>query len=69
MGFGQPISAETLSELDATGWELYHVAEDPAENHNLAAEHRDRLIAMIATGTWRPAGTVSCRSTAAAWRG
>ena len=24
-------------------------AEDPAENHNLAAEHRDRLIAMIAT--------------------
>ena len=27
VGFGQPISAETLSELDATGWELYHVAE------------------------------------------
>ena len=40
----------TLSELDATGWELYHVAEDFAENHNVAAEHRDRLIAMI--GTW-----------------
>jgi len=49
MGFGQPISAERLSELDATGWELYHVAEDPAENHNVAAENRDRLIAMIAT--------------------
>lgn len=48
-GFGNPISAAKLSELDATGWELYHVAEDPAENHNLAAEHRDRLIAMIAT--------------------
>jgi arylsulfatase len=48
-GFGNPISSEKLSELDATGWELYHVAEDPAENHNLAAEHRDRLIAMIAT--------------------
>jgi len=47
VGFGQPISAEKLSELDATGWELYHVAEDPAENHNLAAEHRDRLIALI----------------------
>ena len=44
-GFGEPISAETLAELDATGWELYHVAEDPAENHNLADEHRDRLIA------------------------
>ena len=38
-----------LAELDATGWELYHVAEDPAENHDLAAEHRDRLIALIAT--------------------
>ena len=29
--------AERLSELDATGWELYHVAEDFAENHNVAA--------------------------------
>ena len=38
------------SELDATGWELYHVDEDFAENNNLAAEHRDRLIALI--GTW-----------------
>ncbi len=48
-GFGEPISAEQLAELDAEGWELYHVAEDPAENHNLAADHRDRLIALIAT--------------------
>ena len=47
--FGEPISAEKLAELDAQGWELYHVAEDPAENHDLAAEHRDRLIALIAT--------------------
>ena len=38
MAFGQPISAQTLSELDANGWELYHVAEDFAENHNVAAE-------------------------------
>jgi arylsulfatase A-like enzyme len=49
-GFGEPISAETLSTLDGTGWELYHVAEDFAENHNVAAENRDKLIAMI--GTW-----------------
>ncbi len=49
-GFGEPISSETLSTLDATGWELYHVDEDFAENHNVAAEHRARLIAMI--GTW-----------------
>ena len=48
-GFGEPISAETLAQLDAQGWELYHVAEDPAECHDLAAEHRDRLIALIAT--------------------
>ncbi len=47
--FGQPISAEKLVELDATGWELYHVAEDVAENHNVAAEHRDKLIELIAT--------------------
>ena len=50
MPFGQPISAEKLSELDATGWKLYHVAEDFAENHDVSADHRDRLIAMI--GTW-----------------
>ncbi len=48
--WGAPISADTLTTLDATGWELYHVEEDFAENHNVAADHRDRLIAMI--GTW-----------------
>ena len=46
--FGAPITAETLTSSDADGWELYHVAEDPAENHNLAGEHRDKLIEMIA---------------------
>jgi arylsulfatase A-like enzyme len=50
VGLGEPISAERLSELDATGWELYHVAEDVAENHDLADRHRDRLIALI--GRW-----------------
>ena len=29
--------------LDAHDWELYHVAEDIAENHNVAAENRERL--------------------------
>ncbi len=47
-GFGMPISAEKLTELDATKWELYHVAEDFAENHNVAAENRAQLIEMIA---------------------
>jgi arylsulfatase len=46
--FGVPISAEALGDLDARHWELYHVAEDFAENHDLATEHRDKLIEMIA---------------------
>ena len=49
VGFGQPISAEKLAELDAHGWELYHIDEDFAENHNVAEENRDKLIALIAT--------------------
>jgi len=46
--FGTPITAEELTKLDATGWELYHVAEDFAENHDVAEENRPRLIEMIA---------------------
>jgi arylsulfatase len=47
--FGQlPLTEEKLRELDAKGWELYHVAEDFAETRNLAGEHRDKLIEMIA---------------------
>ncbi len=46
--FGTPMPADTLTELDATGWELYHVAEDFAENHNLADQNRPRLIELIA---------------------
>jgi arylsulfatase A-like enzyme len=48
--FGMPIPAETLTELDASGWELYHVAEDFAENHDVAAGNRAKLIEMI--GQW-----------------
>jgi arylsulfatase len=50
LGFGAPISYDKLIELDAKGWELYHVAEDFAETKNLADTERDRLIAMI--GMW-----------------
>jgi arylsulfatase A-like enzyme len=46
--FGTPIPAEMLTELDATGWELYHVAKDPTETENLANDDRARLIEMIA---------------------
>jgi arylsulfatase A-like enzyme len=54
-GFGEPMSAEQLTELDAKGWELYHVVEDPAETKNLAGQERDRLIAMVA-GWYAEAG-------------
>jgi arylsulfatase len=47
-GFGNPISAEKLTELDANSWELYHVDEDFAENHDVSADNRARLIEMIA---------------------
>jgi arylsulfatase len=49
MGFGEMVITEDkLRELDAKGWELYHVDEDFSETHNLAGEHRDKLIEMIA---------------------
>ncbi len=47
--FGAPIDKDKLTELDAKGWELYHIDADFAENHNLAAENRAKLIEMIAT--------------------
>ena len=47
--FGQlPLTEEKLRELDAKGWELYNVKEDPTETKNLASTHRDKLIEMIA---------------------
>jgi arylsulfatase len=46
--FGTPISAEKLTELDATGWELYDLRSDWTESHDVATEHRDKLIELIA---------------------
>jgi hypothetical protein len=48
--FGAPIDHDKLTELDAKAWELYHVDEDWAENHDVAADNRAKLIEMI--GTW-----------------
>ncbi len=48
MPFGAPMYAETLTELDAKHWELYHVTEDFAENHNLADKEPGKLTEMIA---------------------
>ncbi|MBI4831419.1 MAG: arylsulfatase [Candidatus Lindowbacteria bacterium] len=47
-GFGEPIPAEKLTELDANNWELYNVTKDFAENHNIAKENRAKLIEMVA---------------------
>ena len=44
--FGTPIPAETLTEMDANSWELYHVAEDFAENHNLAPQRSKGIEAV-----------------------
>jgi arylsulfatase len=46
--FGSPISAQALRELDDHGWELYRIADDPPENHDLAALHPDELAELIA---------------------
>jgi arylsulfatase len=49
MGFGDMVITEDkLRELDAKGWELYHVDEDFSETRNLSADRRDKLIEMIA---------------------
>jgi arylsulfatase A-like enzyme len=45
--FGSPITPKNLLEFDTTRWELYHVAKDPTESKNVAAEHRDKLIELI----------------------
>jgi len=47
--FGAPMNKDKLTEIDATKWELYHVAKDFAENDNIATENRPKLIEMIAT--------------------
>ncbi|MEV0950478.1 arylsulfatase [Promicromonospora sp. NPDC050249] len=44
---GQKITPAILDELDANGWELYHVAEDPTESRNVAGDHPERLSEMI----------------------
>jgi arylsulfatase len=45
---GDEITTEVLDDLDANGWELFHIAEDPAEVHNLADQHPEKLHEMIA---------------------
>ncbi len=46
--FGEGISIERLRERDKNGWELYRVAEDFSENHNVADQHPEVLKELIA---------------------
>jgi hypothetical protein len=48
--FGSPIPHEVFLDIETHDWELYHIDEDYAETHNLAAGLRDKLIEMI--GRW-----------------
>ena len=49
------LTAADLDRLEEGGWELYHVAVDPAETRNLASEDPARLQRMISLW-WHEAG-------------
>ena len=53
--FGDPIPPQVLDELETDHWELYHIAEDPTESHNLAAKHPAKLRQLISQW-WVEAG-------------
>ncbi|MQS15527.1 arylsulfatase [Streptomyces kaniharaensis] len=53
--FGSPTTPEILDELETTAWELYHIAMDPTESVNVAAEHPAKLRELI-TLWWAEAG-------------
>ena len=48
--FSSPISAEVLAEIEANDWELYDLTKDYSETHNVAADHRAKVIEMV--GRW-----------------
>ena len=48
--FGSEITSQVLVDIDTNDWELYNVAEDPSETHDLAATNRGKVIEMV--GRW-----------------
>jgi arylsulfatase len=46
---GDTITPEILDQLDREGWELYDMATDPTESHDVAADQPERLRELIAT--------------------
>ncbi len=49
------LTSELLDTLDTTAWELYNVAEDPAECHDVAADNPERLERLVRLW-WSEAG-------------
>ncbi|HUW02575.1 MAG TPA: arylsulfatase [Acidimicrobiales bacterium] len=45
--FGMELTAEVLEDLDASGWELYRLDDDPTETTDLAAAEPEKLREMI----------------------
>ncbi|WP_411966054.1 sulfatase-like hydrolase/transferase [Haloferax sp. YSMS24] len=54
---GEPMTAEDLSatSIEDSGWELYHIAEDFSEAHDVAAEHPEKVL-ELAQLWWTEAG-------------
>ena len=48
--FSSPITAEVLADIEANDWELYDLTKDYSETHDLADDHRDKVIEMV--GRW-----------------
>ena len=53
--FSDEITPEILDDLEMTGWELYHVAEDFSESHDLASQNPVKLRELISMW-WAEAG-------------
>ena len=66
---GHPLTPEMLDGLDRDGWELYDMARDPTETHNVAAEHPERCASWWRCGGRRRRSTRCCRWTARCRRG
>jgi len=45
--FGGPLTADVLADLDANGWELYRLEDDPSERHDLAESNPAKLRELI----------------------
>ena len=44
--FGTPVTEAILDSLDANDWELYDLANDPAECHNVASDNPTKLVEL-----------------------